>query len=824
MPSSSPPRGYEEDDKYDEDEDAERESQDDIMDFEREQDQRRPSQQASARESIETPSDMYDYIDSPRGSKRSRNGDVMRASVRSSRAGPASKESAIPAIAKSMGSNTKATLEERDELVLGTEAVLDRLDKAIQLQASDELELIFGHAVHDLTNEWNKHTKKESLPAAIGPQHKSGLAKANFLASLLLQLHHPTPTGKVPERQAPAYGRSARFGLVKSGPTNVPLPKALLNWLNANHNPYPEDLVEVQQCKPSSTAHERFWDTVYSTILRGDINTTIQLLQNANFAHADTALEDGHDEPGYEGKQLVAVKEVVGRLVELLRTCPAVTDDDWNVTDTDWALFRNRVRRALSDLEAFAEDDSEDRFEANNANVFQSSRLGDSTNGPDMRTSSRRAESKVPWSIYEQLKTVYGQLQGFREETLLCAQDWLEAVIYLTVWWDGTDDESSTMAASRRSMRSQHTREVDISPYSAYRKRMHSAFAEVTYEPEDAVLGVNTVDPIQVGLASVCEDNVEGVVGLLRGWSMPVAVAVADVASAGGWLPQSRPRSKGMMDGFDQEDLMVLSHGQGQLEGGLDRDGLLGDYADVLARSQHFKTQGGIVKEGWELAIQVLSRLDSANTAQKRIGRVLDNLSLGSAHQVDKVLAVCNNLGLFKQVRSISERYANTLAESSKSYGEAILYYARARAEVQLRSTIDLLISMSLVQSAAYPALSALDHQLDALINDQGRTLKQLAEIDKEAAQLIASHLSGYATLRRFYELRDEGDEEDGGHKSGLRPLARKREAAKAMVGLIEAAADSIHGGLYDADVKAVVKVDTLLALLGEALPLLNRK
>lgn len=730
----------------------------------------------------------------------------------------------------SMGTTkaAKQTLEEPDTLVVGNEAVLDKLDKAVESQSDEDLEVMIGNAVRDLMHEWHKNVENDSLPAAIGPQQKSGLTKANYLASLLFQLHHPSPLDSGSASQQAVSGNLSRSGLVQQRTTNTPVPKALLDWLNTYHNPYPDDLSEVQRCRPSSTAHERFWDTVYSTILRGDINTTIQLLSSANFAHADTAIEDGYDEPGYKGKQLSAVQQVVGQCVQLLKTCPAVQDDDWNVTGTEWTLFRNRVRRALSDLEAFAEEDREDGA-GNTANVFQSSRLGESTNSDNLRGSSRRAESKVPWSIYEQLKTVYGQLQGFREETLLSAQDWLEAVIYLTVWWDGTDDEAPTMASSRRSLRyAQHTRQVDVSPLTAYRKRLLLAFADVTDEPEDAVLGVNTVDPVQVGLASICEDNVEGVIGILRTWSLPVAAAVADVASVADWLPQSRPRSKGLMDGFDQEDLMVLSHGQAQKTNDLSRDDLLSEYAQVLAQRGSFdRVPLGIFgkpKQGWELAVQVLSRLESGDMAQKKIGQVLDNILLDSAQQVDKVLAVCNSLGLAQQVRRISERYANTLAESSQSYGEAILYYARARSEDQLRSTVDLLISMSLVQSAAYPPSSALDSQLDALVNEQAGTLRRLSAVDMEAARLIATHLSGYATLRNFYELRDLGDEDNGSLNACLRPLARKRESAKAILGLIEAAADSIHGGLYDAEANAVVKVDTLLALLGEVLPLLGRK
>lgn len=124
---------------------------------------------------------------------------------------------------------------------------------------------------------------------------------------------------------------------------------------------------------------------------------------------------------------------------------------------------------------------------------------------------------------------------------------------------------------------------------------------------------------------------------------------------------------------------------------------------------------------------------------------------------------------------------------------------------------------MCLVQSAAYPPSSSLDKQLDSLINDQRHALSQLAKTDLQAAQLISTYFSGYATLRKFYQLRDEDVQAEPS-------FSHKREAAKALLAVIESAADSIRGGLYDPGVDAVVQVDALLALLGEALPLMNRK
>lgn len=62
------------------------------------------------------------------------------------------------------------------------------------------------------------------------------------------------------------------------------------------------------------------------------------------------------------------------------------------------------------------------------------------------------------------------------------------------------------------------------------------------------------------------------------------------------------------------------------------------------------------------------------------------------------------------------------------------------------------------------------------------------------------------------------------GEKPSLRPFARKKAATSALLAVINSAADNIHGGLYDPESEAIVQVDGLLTLLGEALPFVNRK
>lgn len=137
---------------------------------------------------------------------------------------------------------------------------------------------------------------------------------------------------------------------------------------------------------------------------------------------------------------------------------------------------------------------------------------------------------------------------------------------------------------------------------------------------------------------------------------------------------------------------------------------------------------------------------------------------------------------------------------------------------------MELLISFSLVQSRAYPAAADLDAQLESLLKEPKTCLSVIASVNEEAASILQFYLSGYATLRRFYEIRDEAVELEEGQRPRFKPLARRRAAAKALAAVISSAADNIYGGLFDPDRDSAVQVDGLMALLGEALVFVNRE
>jgi hypothetical protein len=155
-----------------------------------------------------------------------------------------------------------------------------------------------------------------------------------------------------------------------------------------------------------------------------------------------------------------------------------------------------------------------------------------------------------------------------------------------------------------------------------------------------------------------------------------------------------------------------------------------------------------------------------------------------------------------------------------------LYYYARAHAVEKVRKTLELLTSLCLLHSAPLPSAETIDAKLASLLSRDRPTLRELARIDLEAATLLSSQFSGYATLRKFYELRDQdvqGVKAESRGSRVLKPLERRRQAANALFGVIKSSADCIPGGLFDREAESVVSVEGLLVLFGEALPLLGQ-
>ncbi|KAL4917110.1 hypothetical protein BDW62DRAFT_184625 [Aspergillus aurantiobrunneus] len=740
------------------------------------------------------------------------------------------KDSPIPAIVRNLASRgCKAATEEPSDFIIQTEDKISRMyDETRQAQYNDQyLQSAIGKICAALSRVWYntpENNKSSHRGTGIGPGDNAPNAiKAGFLGSLLLQLHYPPPSTAKSTGFPNSFGFTAPRSLVFGGrgEVPVPIPKMLLDWLDTNSSLL-GDIQALRQVGPDPTVSPNFWEIFNAAILRGRLSEAFQILRSADFNYARSALEDGLPQAGYRGAQLQNIQRCINKALQVLESCPSVQHDDWDVRGAEWALYRKRVLAAMSDLEEFAEGDEQPvPAPAMTGNPFQAVNFGLGPNtfqGTSFTESARMAESRVPWTIYQNLRSMYRIVLGDPAAIMGHAQSWVEATIGLTVWWDGQDDEGAIegSAADFLSTRGPTSRS------DPYLRRLNLAFRSATNaEGDDTGFRINSLSGLEVGLASVFEGDVEGVLELLQTWSLCVASAVAEVASVGGWLETRSSASP--PTGFSDNDLMVLSYGQSDNAPTrrVSRDDVLSAYAAGLFERQSIENESG-ARGGWELALEVLSRLDDNQKMQKSVSELLDKLPLDTAEQMDKVVLLCSELGLDKEGRRVSERYGDLTVSNSEDYGLALVCYARAHNRRKVRSVVDLLISYSLVHSRAYPASSDLDEQLRTLIRDPKTCLLAIASVDEEAASILQFYFSGYATLRRFYETRDEAVGLPAGQKPRYKPLARRRAAAQALVAVISSAADGIYGGLYDPDRDSAIQVDGLLALLGEALPLIH--
>lgn len=563
----------------------------------------------------------------------------------------------------------RPSLREPDDVILGTQELLEKLHESVTSTAPERRSELLGEVSRELLRVWeaSAHSTKDQ-----------SLVDAHELTSLLLSIHHPTPISRQQQPQQSSLSLVTR----RSEPARyTPIPRVLLDWLN-KFTPAISEIALVLREHEGYSAHEAFWDAVLFSVARGNFADALKLLKGANFAVAETAAADGLGDDGYSGDHLYNTNQVVHAAIELLHECPAVASDDWDVRGHDWSIFRKRVQLAMKDLQEYAEGGSQNRHSISQNFEAQHFGLSQSQNDFNLSVASRKAESRVPWSIYENLGRLYRQLLGGEEDIMAVAGDWLEAVIGLTVWWNGDEEDfpQGSFAASRRSVtRSQRVRDVDVTPIKAYCDRLAASFAAVV-ESKEEEFGIDPTDRVEVALACVFDDNIEGVLHIVRSWSLLVASAVAEVASSGDWFR----RPGGILDQFDESDLMVLSYNNQQPRTGLSKDDLLIAYADQLASRDVLRSADNkVVREGWEMAVRVLERLEDHQRRDSRIEAIFRDLKLDSPERVDKITRLCHSMGLPKHAQNIalvspclkcSQRCSNLGSElrgaSSKYYTE----------------------------------------------------------------------------------------------------------------------------------------------------------
>ncbi|KAG9236232.1 hypothetical protein BJ875DRAFT_397629 [Amylocarpus encephaloides] len=720
------------------------------------------------------------------------------------------KPSMFEAIARDLFSQMRTPeVTESGDLILTTESVIAQLyEKVIEELSGEDLMSTLTDVSEELLTTWSAYAEKievhnnEEYVASIGPGTRTpSFMKANFIAELTLQLHHPPPD------------------LAHELHPTMSIPQVLLIWMARYHDPFSHHRDELLQAiNPAKL--RLFWDTMFSTLLRGYTSAVTSVLRSCNWRETPSDLgfsRTQRSQGGYSGQVLANVEKVVLDAANILELCPAAnqTRSDWNVSSSDWTLFRLRVSQAIEDLKNFAEG-REANDERGNGLGF-----GRSSMATDIGSYSRNAQkagNKIPWNVYQNLMTLYSILVGDANAIIESAQDWCEATVGLLIWWD--DKKDDRRAASGRSRLLQLHQSAGET--AQYFHKLRKSFELATEDSTD--FQVNSLNPVEVALASVFENDHEAVVGFLRGWSGPISSAVAEIAAIGGWLPAAEPQSLITMGSLDQDDLDLLGISSSSKTDGV-KDQALITYAESLSNCRNLwsSNKEQIPRAGWEIAIAVLGRLDSAARSEEIIGKFLKDFELDSSAKVDKVWIMLRSIGMDHHAESTVETYADHLADGSHNYGEAMWYYALAHKTEKVKDVLDLLISLSLVNSTAYPAMADLDDYLKRVISAPKKTLVELSRMDVEAAELLRNLLSGYATLRKFYDLRDEEVLSTKGAKSRTGAASRKAEAAAALLTVISSADDNIRGGLYDEERGSIVSVDFLLALLGESMMFVNQ-
>jgi hypothetical protein len=554
------------------------------------------------------------------------------------------------------------SIEESGDLILRTEQLVMRLyDEGLVANDDDQkLEEALSTIPTEIVALWAEYdgmtstTATEEYISGIGPNPKaSDFSKANFIASLLLQLHHPyvAPTSTSKDL---FFARSLRSSVMPTSSfKETPVPQILLEWMSDYHYPYPDQMVEVLAYKPSPSSHPNFWDVIYSELLRGKVIGVANALRDAGWKHAKLQEEDEPDSSGldgYRGAALTTVEKVVNEAVQLLDQCPAARGD-WNVQNSDWTLFRLRASQAAENLKRFAEgrDKDSQQLSSFDGGISTRSALGQSYTG-----TARVAQSRVPWGLYQNLLAIYGLLEGSEAEIVACAEDWCEAAIGLLVWWDeGRDDRRIALGQSHAGL----AEFSDKMGSKFYIEKLARCFRKAT---EGTDIQVNTLVPTEVALACAFQGDIEAVILCLRSLSGPISSAVVEIASLGSWLPTSESQNLISMGGLDQDDMAVLGLASPSDKADGLKDSTLISYASALAEHGKLETEAArgrskASREGWEVAIEILGRLDSSTRSEEEVTNVLQGLPQNDGATVNKLIRLLNDLGMANLAENVSE-------------------------------------------------------------------------------------------------------------------------------------------------------------------------
>ncbi|KAG0124839.1 hypothetical protein HOY82DRAFT_493631 [Tuber indicum] len=342
---------------------------------------------------------------------------------------------------------------------------------------------------------------------------------------------------------------------------------------------------------------------------------------------------------------------------------------------------------------------------------------------------------------------------------------------------DGVYDDGTGKALNRR------RREKDLIRLSKVTERLVES---------DTPLDPTNELELAAGACLVWDTNV--VVQVMPKFSLLVASTLVEICGAAGSIQRGKIGSEAktrVMGGFDEDELAVFGMNRGSGTEAEKADGVVKEYAAGLFGVEWVDEKAQV--EGWEVAVGALHRVRGG---REMSGKLLTQLELTSKERVERLLTYCSEKNLEDEAAEIAASFAERLSGTT-SCGDSLHFFALANDRFSLHNILTKLTTSSLLHSAPLPAPSSLDPVLSDL-------LKTPTSI---ASPILRFELSGYATLRNFYESRDSGDHP---------------RAVKALVAVLKSAGEKLDGGVYDADWDSALEEWMIAVLLGELMPYIN--
>jgi len=463
-------------------------------------------------------------------------------------------------------------------------------------------------------------------------QAKSRLHKAYYLASLLLPLHH------------------SRANVVET----------LRRWLHTHKQaPTRKELTALRTFYPNAIYSHSYWKILLRLILRGEVQEAIDLLRSADW---DMLNENNNSVPKpkiggdtqeptwdrrYSKEEIESTKSATTSAIKLLSTCPGLARSSYAPSSVgffpttgtshgskgDWRIWQGKVFATAEDVRAGGEGDGETTFDETDDSYYESfhPRNGGSYGFGIGMGKTREKKTPVPGEVSRGLRAIYDVMRGDREAILAHTEKWEDAALAVMMWGvtDNSDDPDSSTGDD-----SEEEEEEDGDEDGVYddgtgkalnRRRREKDLVRLSKVTERLVESDTPLDPtneleLAAGACLVWDPNV--VVQVVPKFSLLVASALVEICGVAGSIQKgkigSEAKNRGMMGGFDEDELAVFGTNRGSGAEAEKADGVVKEYAAGLFGVEWVDKKAQV--EGWEVAVGVFHRVRGGREMSGKVG------------------------------------------------------------------------------------------------------------------------------------------------------------------------------------------------------------